>query len=159
MELLTVGTPAPDFTAAINGGGEVSLKSFRGSFVVLYFYPKDDTPGCTTEACGFRDAHFEYKKRGVVVLGVSKDSARKHDRFVEKHDLPFRLIADEDQKIVNAYQVWGEKKFMGRTYMGIHRVTYLIDPKGEIARVWSKVKPKDHAAEVLEALVELTGDG
>lgn len=149
---LQVGDPAPDFRAATNGGAVVGLKDFAGKHVVLYFYPKDDTPGCTKEACGFRDAFKDFTKAGAVVLGVSTDSVKKHDKFVEKFQLPFPLLADEDKAIVQAYGVWGKKKFMGREYLGTHRVTFLIDPRGRIKKIWPKVKPEDHAAEVLAAL-------
>lgn len=149
---LKEGDKAPDFTAPTNGGGTVSLKDFKGKHLVLYFYPKDDTPGCTKEACGFRDAFKDFEKAGAVVLGVSTDSVKKHDKFVEKFQLPFPLLADEDKSIVEAYGVWGKKKFMGREYMGTNRVTFLIDPKGKIKKIWPTVKPEDHAAEVLAAI-------
>ena len=149
---LKEGDQAPDFTAATNGGGTVSLKDFNGKYLVLYFYPKDDTPGCTKEACGFRDAFNDFAKSGAVVLGVSTDSVKKHDKFVEKFKLPFPLLADEDKSIVEAYGVWGKKKFMGREYLGTQRVTFLIDPKGRIKKIWPAVKPEEHAAEVLAAL-------
>ena len=122
------GDVAPEFSAATNGGGKVSLADFKGKNVILYFYPKDDTPGCTKEACAFRDHFAEFKKRGAVVLGVSTDPVKSHDKFVEKFKLPFTLLADEDKKIVAAYGVWGEKSFMGRKYLGTHRVTFLIGP-------------------------------
>jgi peroxiredoxin Q/BCP len=143
---------APEFSAATNGGGTVSLTDFRGRNVILYFYPKDDTPGCTKEACAFRDHFADFKKKGAVVLGVSTDSAKSHDRFVEKFKLPFTLLADEDKKIVEAYGVWGEKSFMGRKYLGTHRVTFLIGPDGRIKKIWPRVKPEEHAQEVLAAL-------
>lgn len=143
---------APDFTAATNGGGTVSLADFRGKNVILYFYPKDDTSGCTKEACGFRDHFAEFKKRGAVVLGVSTDPVKSHDKFVKKYSLPFTLLADDEKKIVEAYGVWGEKSFMGRKYMGTHRVTFLIGPDGRIKKIWPKVKPEEHVAEVLAAL-------
>ena len=149
---LKEGDKAPDFTAATNGGGTVSLKDFNGKYLVLYFYPKDDSPGCTKEACGFRDAFKDFAKAGAIVIGVSSDSVKKHDKFVEKFKLPFALLADEDKSIVEAYGVWGKKKFMGREYLGIHRVTFLIDPKGRIKKIWPTVKPEEHAAEVLAAL-------
>jgi thioredoxin-dependent peroxiredoxin len=149
---LSEGDPAPNFTAPTNGGGTVSLKDFKGKYLVLYFYPKDDTPGCTKEACGFRDAYRDFEKAGAVVLGVSTDSVKKHDKFVEKFQLPFPLLADEDKSIVEAYGVWGKKKFMGREYMGTNRVTFLIDPKGKIKKIWPTVKPEEHAAEVLAAI-------
>ena len=149
---LKEGDKAPPFTSTINGGTTISLTDFFGKQVVLYFYPKDDTPGCTKEACGFRDSWKEFEDRGPIVFGVSVDSVKKHDKFVEKYSLPFSLISDEDQKIVNDYGVWGLKKFMGREYMGIHRVTFLIGPDGTIKKIWPKVKPEIHAEEVLEAI-------
>ena len=149
---LREGDQAPNFTAPTNGGGTVSLKDFKGKYLVLYFYPKDDTPGCTKEACGFRDAYRDFEKAGAVVLGVSTDSVTKHDKFVEKFQLPFPLLADEDKTIVEAYGVWGKKKFMGREYLGTNRVTFLIDPKGKIKKIWPTVKPEEHAAEVLAAI-------
>lgn len=150
--ILKEGDKAPEFTTATNGGGRVSLSDFKGKNVILYFYPKDDTPGCTKEACAFRDSYAEFRKKGAVVLGVSPDSAKSHDKFVEKFKLPFTLLADEDKQIVNAYGVWGEKTFMGRKYLGAHRVTFLIGPDGMIKKIWPKVKPEEHAAEVLAAL-------
>jgi peroxiredoxin Q/BCP len=149
---LKEGDPAPDFSVATSGGGKISLADFKGQNVILYFYPKDDTPGCTKEACAFRDGFSEFKKRGAVVLGASTDSAKSHDKFVEKFKLPFPLLADEDKKIVEAYGVWGEKSFMGRKYMGTHRVTFLIGGDGRIKKIWPQVKPDEHANEVLAAL-------
>jgi peroxiredoxin Q/BCP len=149
---LKEGDPAPDFSAATSGGGKISLADFKDQNVILYFYPKDDTPGCTKEACAFRDGFAVFKERGAVILGVSTDSAKSHDKFVEKFKLPFPLLADEDKKIVEAYGVWGEKKFMGRKYMGTHRVTFLIGGDGRIKKIWPQVKPDEHAAEVLAAL-------
>jgi len=149
---LKEGDAAPEFAAATNGGGTVSLADFKGKNVVLYFYPRDDTPGCTREACAFRDDFAEFKKRGAVVLGVSTDPVKSHDKFVEKFKLPFTLLADEDKKIVRAYGVWGEKSFMGRKYFGTHRVTFLIGPDGRIKKIWPQVKPEAHAEEVLAAL-------
>ncbi|MDA0345827.1 MAG: thioredoxin-dependent thiol peroxidase [Verrucomicrobia bacterium] len=150
---LKEGDKAPSFTATTNGGNTVSLQDYAGKHVVLYFYPKDDTPGCTVEACGFRDAWKKYEDKGAVVLGVSVDSVKKHDKFIEKFSLPFILIADEDKKIVEDYGVWGLKQFMGREYMGIHRVTFLIGPDGTITHIWSKVNPEVHAEEVLAAIM------
>ena len=152
---LSEGDTAPDFTAPTNGGDEVSLSQFRGQTVVLYFYPKDNTPGCNKEACGFRDAHTEIVAKNALVLGVSADSVTKHEKFIEKFDLPFKLIADENKDICNAYVVWGEKKFMGRTYLGINRQTFLIDGDGIIQKIWPKVKVAEHAKEVLDALEAL----
>ena len=149
---LKEGDKAPAFTADTSGGGRVSLADFLGKNVILYFYPRDDTPGCTKEACAFRDGYAGFKKRGAVVLGVSTDPVRAHDKFVEKFKLPFTLLADTDKKIVGAYGVWGEKVFMGRKYLGTHRVTFLIGPDGRIKKIWPKVKPEEHAAEVLAAL-------
>ena len=149
---LKEGQKAPDFTAPANGGGKVSLADFKGKNVVLYFYPKDDTPGCTKEACAFRDEFAAFKRKGAVVLGVSVDSAKSHDKFAEKFKLPFTLVSDEDKKIVQAYGVWGEKSFMGRKYLGTHRVTFLIGPVGRIKKIWPKVKPEEHIEEVLAAL-------
>jgi len=149
---LKEGDQAPEFTAPTNGGGKISLADFRGKNVVLYFYPKDDTPGCTKEACSFRDHFAELKKRGAVVLGVSPDSPKSHDKFTEKFKLPFTLVADEEKSIVQAYGVWGQKSFMGRKYLGTHRVTFLIGPDGAIKKIWPKVKPDEHVAEVLAAL-------
>jgi peroxiredoxin Q/BCP len=133
----------------------VSLKSLRGSPVVLYFYPKDDTSGCTTQACGFRDAWSEVKASGAKLYGVSPDGVKSHQKFRDKYNLPFPLLADEDHAVAEAYGVWGEKSMYGRKYMGILRTTFIIDEKGRIARVFEKVKPAGHAAEVLSALQEL----
>ena len=143
---------APAFTASTSGGGKVSLADLKGKSVILYFYPRDDTPGCTKEACAFRDHFADFKKKGAVVLGVSTDPVKAHDKFVEKFKLPFTLLADEDRKIVEAYGVWGQKSFMGRKYLGTHRVTFLIGPDGKIKKIWPKVKPEEHAEEVLAAL-------
>lgn len=149
---LQEGDQAPGFNADVNGGGRISLSDLTGKQVVLYFYPRDDTPGCTKEACGFRDTHAKIKRKGAVVLGVSKDSVKSHDKFVAKFELPFMLLADQDTTIAQAYGVWGEKSFMGRKFMGMYRVTFLIDAKGFIKKIWPEVKPDQHAAEVLAAL-------
>ena len=149
---LKVGDRAPDFSAAVTGGGRIALGDFRGRNVVIYFYPRDDTPGCTKEACAFRNDFGEFKKAGAVILGVSTDPVKAHDKFSAKYRLPFPLVADEDRKIVEAYGVWGEKKFMGRKYQGTHRVTFLVGPDGRIRKIWPQVKPEEHAAEVLAAL-------
>ena len=148
------GATAPAFKTTDTNGESVSLKDFRGQKVVLYFYPKDDTPGCTKEACSFRDGFSKFKKRGITILGVSPDSEKSHQKFTAKYKLPFTLLADTDHSIADAYGVYGEKKFMGRTYMGIHRTTFLIDEKGKIRKVFEKVKPDDHADEVLGAFSE-----
>jgi peroxiredoxin Q/BCP len=149
------GTPAPDFTLPSDQGDSVSLKSLRGSPVVLYFYPKDDTSGCTTEACEFRDAWSDVKASGATLFGVSPDGVKSHRKFRDKFNLPFPLLADEDHTVAEAYGVWGEKSMYGRKYMGILRTTFIIDAKGRIARVFEKVKPAGHADEVLSALEEL----
>jgi peroxiredoxin Q/BCP len=152
MALLAVGDKAPSFETTNQDGKTVSLRDFQGKKVVLYFYPKDDTPGCTKEACSFRDAWSQLKRRKVAVLGVSVDDARSHKKFAEKFSLPFTLLADTEKAIVNAYGVWGQKSMYGRKYMGTNRVTYLIDEKGKIAAVWPKVKPDGHAEEILAAV-------
>jgi thioredoxin-dependent peroxiredoxin len=149
---LKEGDLAPAFTVNTNGGGRISLADYLGQNVVLYFYPRDDTPGCTKEACAFRDEYAVFKSKNVVVLGVSIDPVKSHDKFVEKYKIPFTLLADEDKKIVEAYGVWGQKSFLGKKYMGIHRVTFLIAPDGRIKKIWLKVKPTKHAAEVLAAI-------
>jgi len=152
--MLKEGTTAPAFKTKDANGESVSLKDFRGQKVVLYFYPKDDTPGCTKEACSFRDFFSKFKKQGIAVLGVSPDSEASHKKFTAKYKLPFTLLADTDRAIAEAYGVWGEKKFMGRTYMGVYRTTFLIDEKGKIKKVFEKVKPEEHAGEVLDAFAE-----
>ena len=149
---LKEGDAAPKVTVATSGGGKISLADYLGKNVILYFYPKDDTPGCTKEACAFRDHFADFKKAGAVVFGVSPDSVKSHDKFVEKFKLPFTLLADEDKKIVQAYGVWGEKSFMGRKYLGTNRVTFLVGPDGRIKKIWPLVKPEAHAAEVLAEL-------
>ncbi len=146
------GDPAPDFTATTSGGGEVSLADLRGRNVILYFYPKDNTPGCNKEACSFRDRFDDFKEKGAVVLGVSTDNVKSHDKFTAKFKLPFTLLADENKAIVQAYGVWGPKTFMGVKYNGTSRVTFLIGPDGRIKKIWPKVSPSDHADEVLAAL-------
>jgi peroxiredoxin Q/BCP len=149
---LKEGDVAPDFAALTDEGKQVSLSDYKGKNVVLYFYPRDDTPGCTKEACAFRDEFAEFKRKGAVILGASTDPVKAHVKFVSKYKLPFTLLADEDKKIVQAYGVWGEKTFLGRKYQGTHRVTFLIGPDGRIKRIWPTVKPVEHAKEVLEAM-------
>lgn len=146
------GTPAPDFTLASDSGDAIALSSLRGKPVVLYFYPKDDTPGCTAQACGIRDAWGEFERAGAVVLGVSPDGEASHARFKEKFDLPFTLLADTDHEVADAYGVWGEKSYAGKTYMGVNRSTFVIDEHGNVARIFLDVKPDQHADQVLEAL-------
>ena len=152
MALLSVGDKAPAFRTHDQDGSAVSLGDFKGRKVVLYFYPKDDTPGCTKEACAFRDEWSQFRKRKVAVLGVSVDDERSHKKFAEKFSLPFTLLADPEKRIVRDYGAWGQKSMYGRKYMGTHRVTYLIDEKGKIAAVWPKVKPETHAEEILKML-------
>jgi peroxiredoxin Q/BCP len=146
------GKPAPDFELTSDSGESVKLSDLRGKPVVLYFYPKDDTPGCTTQACGIRDVYGELQQAGAVVLGVSPDDERSHVKFKEKYELPFTLLADTDHAVAEEYGVWGEKKYMGRTYMGVNRSTFVIDEAGNVKRVMHKVKPDTHADEVLETL-------
>lgn len=149
---LKEGDPAPPFSALTQQGQRVALSDFRGKPVVLYFYPRDHTPGCTREACAFRDAFDRLRQLGAVVLGVSVDGVESHRRFAQKHALPFLLLADTERRIVRAYGVWGTKTFMGRKFQGTHRVTFLIGPDGRIRKIWRQVKPDTHAAEVLAAL-------
>jgi peroxiredoxin Q/BCP len=152
MSELKEGQTAPDFTAADQDGNTVSLNQFKGKKVVLYFYPKDDTPGCTAEACDFRDNYQGLIAKGIVVLGVSVDDEKSHQKFATKHSLPFTLIADTDKKIVEAYGVWGEKNMYGKKYMGTNRKTFLIDEEGNISHIISKVDTKNSTAQVLELL-------
>jgi peroxiredoxin Q/BCP len=153
--------PAPDFTLPAVGSddvvknGQVHLADLKGRTVVLYFYPKDDTPGCTKEACSFRDANHLMQKRGIVVLGVSADTIASHQKFAEKYGLSFPLLADTDTEVSQLYGVWKEKNMYGKKYMGVDRETFLIDKDGIVRKVWSKVKPDDHAQEVLEAIEAL----
>jgi peroxiredoxin Q/BCP len=150
--MIEEGKPAPGFSLPGDSGEDISLESFRGQPVVLYFYPRDDTPGCTKQACGIRDAWGEFGKRGAVVLGVSPDNPRKHAKFRDKYGLPFTLLADEDHAVAEAYGVWVEKSMLGKKYMGIERSTFVIDADGNVAKVMRRVKPDTHADDVLEAL-------
>jgi peroxiredoxin Q/BCP len=150
--MLEKGTIAPDFTLEASGGGSVSLSDYRGKKVVLYFYPKDNTPGCTTEACNFRDDYSDIVAAGAVVLGVSPDSVKSHDKFTVKFELPFALLSDPNHEVAEQYGAWGEKTTRGRTTMGIIRSTYIIDEDGVIIKVFPKVSPKDHSEEVLAVL-------
>ncbi len=150
--MLKEGDKAPSFSLTSDNGETVSLKDFKGKTVVLYFYPKDMTPGCTQEACDFRDQQDKFKKAKAIVLGVSRDSMGRHVKFREKYDLNFPLLADEDGKICNAYGVWKEKSLYGRKFMGIERTTFIIGPTGKIEKVFSKVKVKGHSEEVLEGI-------
>ena len=147
-----IGEPAPDFTLPDAEGNPVHLADLRGKRVVLYFYPKDDTPGCTTEACSFRDAWQELEADGVVVLGISKDSPKSHQKFARKHGLPFTLLSDESTAVAQAYGVWVEKTSYGRKYIGMARTTFYIRPDGNIGHVWQQVKPQAHAQKVLDYL-------
>ena len=154
---LAEGTKAPSFKGPTDGAGTISLASCKGSWLVLYFYPKDATSGCTTEACDFRDSMKRLTKLDVKVIGVSPDSAKSHDAFVAKHELNFPLLADTEKEVCQSYDVWKEKSMYGRTYMGVERTTYIIDPKGKIARVFEKVKVPGHVDAVIAALQELQG--
>lgn len=149
---ISSGIPAPDFTLPDDNGDERSLSDYRGSPVVLYFYPKDDTPGCTKEACNFRDDYSAYEEAGITILGVSPDSPKRHASFKAKYDLPFTLLADTEHKVCELYGVWGLKKSFGREYEGVFRTTFLISSEGEIIKVFENVKPADHSKEVLQAL-------
>src|SRR5512141_2581283 len=149
---ITANIPAPDFDLLDDTGVPRKLSDFRGQPVILYFYPADDTPGCTKEACNFRDDYSAYQKANVSILGVSPDSVKSHVKFKNKYQLPFPLLADEGHKVCNAYGVWGPKKMMGREYEGFLRTTFLIDSNGKIARVFENVRPAEHSGEVLEAL-------
>ena len=149
--MLKEGSTAPAFTTKDAEGRTVRLKDFRGQKVVLYFYPKDDTPGCTKEACSFRDTFADFRKQGINVLGISTDNETSHQKFVKKYKLPFTLLTDTGHAIADAYGTYGQKKFMGRTYMGVKRTTFLINEKGKIKKIFEKVKPDEHAGEVLRA--------
>lgn len=146
------GVPAPDFTLTDDTNTPRKLSDYRGRNVILYFYPKDDTPGCTKEACNFRDDYSAYEKAGVMILGVSPDSVASHVKFKNKFQLPFPLLADEGHKVCDLYGVWGPKKFMGKEYEGVLRTTFLIDENGTIVKVFENVRPAEHSAELLEAL-------
>jgi peroxiredoxin Q/BCP len=153
--MLKISSSAPDFALPDQDGRERSLSDYRGHWVLLYFYPKDDTPGCTKEACMLRENWSEFHKLGATVLGVSKDSVKSHKKFVEKYALPFTLLSDPDATVMKTYDVWAQKKFMGREYMGTLRASYLIDPKGTIVNVYEKVEPAGHAEQVLADLARL----
>jgi thioredoxin-dependent peroxiredoxin len=146
------GKEAPDFELTSDEGERVKLSQFRGRPVVLYFYPKDDTPGCTTQACNIRDNYDDFEERGAVVLGVSPDEETSHVKFKQKYGLPFTLLADPEHTVSELYGVWGERKYIGRTYMGVERSTFVIDPEGRVAKVMRKVKPDTHVERVLQAL-------
>ncbi|MBX3243267.1 MAG: thioredoxin-dependent thiol peroxidase [Acidobacteria bacterium] len=152
--MLKEGDKAPAFTGIDQNGNKVKLSDLKGSRVVLYFYPKDDTPGCTKQACSIRDSYDIFSKKGIKVLGISIDDEKSHQKFIAKYDLPFDLIADTDKSIVEKYGVWGEKSMYGRKYMGTLRMTFLIDEKGKIVKIFDKVKVSEHADEVLAAFGE-----
>jgi thioredoxin-dependent peroxiredoxin len=152
--MLKVGEKAPDFTSRDTDGKEVKLSDFSGRKVVLYFYPKDDTPGCTKQACSLRDSYAEFEERGIKVLGVSLDDQASHRKFADKYELPFTLLADTEHRLADAYGVYGEKEFMGKKYMGVDRKTFLIDEAGRVKKVFDKVNVDEHADEILEAFDE-----
>ena len=150
--MVETGKPAPDFTLTDQHGKKVTLSKLKGSPVVLYFYPKDDTPGCTKEACAFRDAHADYEKAGAKVLGVSPDAAESHAKFAEKYELPFTLLADTETKVCESFGVWKEKSMYGKKYMGVERTTFVIDAEGIVRKIFPKVKVDGHSEQVLEAV-------
>jgi peroxiredoxin Q/BCP len=149
---LEVGDRAPDFSILDGDGNQITLTGLRGKTVVLYFYPRDNTPGCAKEACGFRDRYADFQANNIVILGVSTDDAKKHTKFTQKYDLPFPLLCDTDAELSTAYGVYGLKKFMGKEFMGINRTTFVIDPNGQIAKIYRKVKAEPHPADVLADL-------
>ncbi len=151
MTTLKPGDAAPQFDAADQNGNQISLKSLKGKKVVLYFYPKDDTPGCTAEACNLRDNHSELISQGYVVIGVSPDPLKAHTKFTEKYELPFSLMPDTDKKIIQSYGVWGPKKFMGKSYEGVFRTTFVIDENGVIVKVFTQVDTKNHTDQILNS--------
>lgn len=150
MSNLKIGDPAPAFTAPDQDGNMVSLDQFRGKKLVLYFYPKDNTPGCTAEACDLRDNYERFRNEGYEILGVSADSQKSHQNFIKKHELPFRLLSDVDKEVLQAYNAWGEKKNYGRTYMGVIRKTFIISGEGKIENIIEKVKTKEHTKQIFE---------
>ena len=155
--MVEIGQMAPTFTLQDQDGDAVALEDLRGAPVVVYFYPKDDTPGCTTQACGIRDQWAGFEAAGATVLGISPDSVASHAKFAAKYDLPHRLLADPDHEAIDAYGAWGAKKFMGKEYDGVIRSTVLVGPDGTVARVWPKVSPKTHPDEVLGAIRDIAG--
>jgi thioredoxin-dependent peroxiredoxin len=150
--VIAEGQQAPDFELTSDAGETVRLSDLRGKPVVLYFYPKDDTPGCTTQACGIRDAYGEFERAGAVVLGVSPDTVARHVKFKDKYELPFALLADPEHAVAELYGVWGEKQYMGKTFMGVRRSTFVIGPDGAVTKVFEDVKPATHADDVLAVL-------
>ncbi|MCP4583004.1 MAG: thioredoxin-dependent thiol peroxidase [candidate division Zixibacteria bacterium] len=152
--MLTIGKPAPDFELPDQFGNKHKLSDYRGKSIVIYFYPKDNTPGCTKEACSFRDSFADYRKAGVEVLGISVDDEKSHEKFIDKYNLPFTLLSDKDKEVVEKYGVWVEKNMYGRKYFGTARKTFLLDKEGVLKYVFGKVKPEHHATDVLEKLSE-----
>ena len=152
---LKTGDKAPDFTLPNQEGKKVKLSDLRGQWLLLYFYPKDNTPGCTKEACSIRDSMPRFNTQGLKVMGISTDSVESHKKFSQKHDLSFDLLSDKEKKVVKSYGVWGKKKFMGMEFMGTRRMSFLINPEGKIAKIYEKVKPAKHAQEVLEDIILL----
>lgn len=150
--VLSAGEKAPEFELKDSEGVVHNLSDYKGQTIVVYFYPKDDTPGCTKEACSFRDAYEDFKQAGVEIIGISPDTVKSHSKFIDKFDLPFILLSDPDHAVCEAYGVWGLKKYMGREYEGVYRTTFVIGPDGEIKRVFENVRPADHSQEVLEEL-------
>ncbi|MFB4186248.1 thioredoxin-dependent thiol peroxidase [Bacillus velezensis] len=155
---IEIGQTAPDMKLVNDSGEEVALTDFKGKYVVLYFYPKDMTPGCTTEACDFRDQHESFAGLDAVIIGVSPDSRDKHEKFKRKHDLPFQLLVDDEHKLAEAFDVWKLKKNFGKEYMGIERSTFLLDKEGRLVKEWRKVKVKDHVAEALRELEQIASN-
>ncbi|MEM1500251.1 thioredoxin-dependent thiol peroxidase [Bacillus velezensis] len=155
---IEIGQTAPDMKLVNDSGEEVALTDFKGKYVVLYFYPKDMTPGCTTEACDFRDQHESFAGLDAVIIGVSPDSRDKHEKFKQKHDLPFQLLVDDEHKLAEAFDVWKLKKNFGKEYMGIERSTFLLDKEGRLMKEWRKVKVKDHVAEALRELEQIASN-
>lgn len=155
---IEIGQAAPDMKLVNDSGEEVALTDFKGKYVVLYFYPKDMTPGCTTEACDFRDQHESFAGLDAVIIGVSPDSRDKHEKFKQKHDLPFQLLVDDEHKLAEAFDVWKLKKNFGKEYMGIERSTFLLDKEGRLVKEWRKVKVKDHVAEALRELEQIASN-
>jgi peroxiredoxin Q/BCP len=155
IKLLEVGDDSPVFTYKDAKGVEYRSDELLGSYYIVYFYPKDNTPGCNKEACGFRDRYADLQNLGLTVIGVSCDDEKSHQKFRDKFNLPFAMVADTDQKMVKEFGVWGKKSFMGKAYEGIHRVSYLIDPQGQICKVYPKVKPEVHASEVQQDLLDI----
>jgi len=157
MTRLKIGDKAPEFEGVIGEGKTIGLNDFKGRKLLIYFYPKDMTPGCTAQACNLTENFAALEEKNIAIVGVSKDPVKRHDKFADKYSIPFPLIADEDQKVIDAFGVWGEKKFMGKTFDGIHRISFLVDEEGIIIGIWgetskNKVKTKDHTAQVLEIL-------